>query len=100
MKILWSRQSFWHPQHQNLSHDIYFVVQILSARIYERATNTATNIWKVLFKMYKLEQHSHSANDSKCYELQENISIGIVTDSMIVELHKRVEAVCDKENDN
>ena len=50
--------------------------------------------------MYQLEQHNLSANDTKYSELQENISIGIVTDAMMVELQKRVEAVCDTENDN
>ena len=50
--------------------------------------------------MYKLEQHNRSANDMKYSELQENIAVGIVTDSMMVELQKRVEAECDTENDN
>jgi len=69
-------------------------------RIHGRANNTATNIWKVLFKMYKLEQHNRSANDPKYSELQEQISIGIVTESMMQELQKRVEAVCDTEDKN
>ena len=63
-------------------------------RIYGRANNTATNIWKILFKMYKLEQHNRSTDDTKYSEYQDNISIGIVTDSMMVELQKRVEAGC------
>ena len=50
--------------------------------------------------MYKLEQHNFTANDTKYSELQENISNGIVRDTMMVELQKRVEAVCDTENDN
>jgi len=69
-------------------------------RIHGRANNTATNIWKVLFKMYKLEQHNRSANDPKYSELQEQISMGIVTESMMQELQKRVEAVCDTEDKN
>ena len=65
-----------------------------------RAINTTSNIWKFSFKKYKLEQHNHIANDTKYSELQENIAIGLITDAMIVELQKRIEAVCDTANDN
>ena len=69
-------------------------------KIHGRANNTATNLWKVLFKMYKLVEHNRSAKDLLYSELQENIAIGIVTDSMMLELQKRVKAVCETENCN
>ena len=69
-------------------------------RIHGRANNTATNLWNVVIKMYKLIEHNHSANDSLYSEFQENIAIGVVTDFMMLELQKRVQALCDTENCN
>ena len=50
--------------------------------------------------MNKLEQHNCGANDKKYSELKENISVGIVTDDMMVELSKRAVSVCDTGNDD
>ena len=43
--------------------------------------------------MYKLEQQNLSANDTKYCELQENVAIELVTDTMMVEQQKRVGSV-------
>ena len=86
--------------------DLHKLVPIKKSWIFQqttnhgRANNTATSIWKILFKIYKHEQHNHSTNDTKYSELLENISVRFVTDAMIVEQQKRVEAVCDIENYN
>ena len=48
-------------------------------KIHGTAINKATNLWKVLFKMYKLVEHNRSSKDLLYSELQENIAIGIVT---------------------
>ena len=68
--------------------------------IHGRANATATNIWKVLFKMYKLMEHVRSANNEVYSKLQEKIFVGIVTEEMMVELRKRVQAKCDTKNNN
>ena len=50
--------------------------------------------------MYKLTENVRSANEKLYLDLQESISVGIVTPKMMEELSKRVLAECDTENDN
>ena len=50
--------------------------------------------------MYKLVEYNRSANDSVYSELQEKIAIGVVTDSIMLKLQERVQAVCETENCN
>ena len=61
---------------------------------------TATNIWRVYFKMYKLTKHVRSETDEVYSWLQEEISIGKVSADMLPHLNKRVEAKCETEDNN
>ena len=69
-------------------------------RIHGRANATATNIWKVYFQMYKLSQHVRSENDPLYSKLQEEISVGEVSEETLAHLTKRVEAKCETEDNN
>ena len=64
-----------------------------------RCNSTATNLWKVKFKLYKLTEHVRSGGDETYSWLQENIASGIVTEEMIPYLESRVQQ-CDTEFDN
>ena len=70
------------------------------SRILVRANATATNIWRVYFKMYKLTKHVRSETDEVYSWLQEEISIGKVSAEMLPHLNKRVEAKCETEDNN
>merc|ERR1712002_63668 len=61
---------------------------------------TATNIWKVYFKMYKLTEHLRSEGDQDYSLLQEEIAIGKVSQEMYEKLNERVQAICDTEDNN
>merc|ERR1712115_426821 len=65
-----------------------------------RCNSTATNIWKVYFKMYKLTEHVRSEGDQEYSLLQEQIAIGQVSQDMCDKLNERVKAICDTENNN
>merc|ERR1712115_118003 len=65
-----------------------------------RCNGTATNIWKVYFKMYKLTEHVRSEGDQEYSLLQEQIAIGQVSQEMYEKLIKRVQAICDTEDNN
>merc|ERR1712177_130343 len=65
-----------------------------------RCNSTATNIWKVYFKMYKLTEHVRSEGDQEYSFLQEQIAIGQVSQDMCDKLNERVKAICDTENNN
>ena len=57
-------------------------------RICGRANATATNIWRVYFKMYKLTKHVRSETDKVYSRLQEEISVSKVPPDMLPELIK------------
>ena len=63
-------------------------------RIRGQCNATATNIWRVYFKMYKLTKHIRSETDKVYSWLQEEISIGKVSADMLPYLTERVEAKC------
>merc|ERR1712002_1159877 len=65
-----------------------------------RCNATATNIWRVYFKMYKLTEHVRSEGDQEYSLLQEQIAIGKVSQEMYEKLIKRVQAICDTEDNN
>merc|ERR1711989_1921 len=65
-----------------------------------RSNATATNIWRVYFKMYKLTEHVRSEGDQEYSLLQEQIAIGQVSQEMYEKLIKRVQAICDTEDNN
>merc|ERR1712208_252709 len=69
-------------------------------RIRGRCNATATNIWKVYFKMYKLTEHVRSEGDQEYSLLQEQIAIGKVSQDMYEKLNERVQAICDTEDNN
>merc|ERR1711873_35486 len=69
-------------------------------RIRGRCNATATNIWKVYFKMYKLTEHVRSEGDQEYSLLQEQIAIGKVSQDMYEKLNERVQAICDTEHNN
>merc|ERR1712177_82892 len=69
-------------------------------RIRRRCNATATNIWKVYFKMYKLTEHVRSEGDQEYSLLQEQIAIGKVSQDMYEKLNERVRAICDTEDNN
>merc|ERR1712089_93292 len=69
-------------------------------RIRGRCNATATNIWRVYFKMYKLTEHVRSEGDQEYSLLQEQIAIGQVSKEMYDKLNERVQAICDTENNN
>ena len=69
-------------------------------RICGRCNATATNIWRVYFKMYKLTKHVRSETDKVYSWLQEEISVGKVSADMLSHLNKRVEAKCETEDNN
>ena len=50
--------------------------------------------------MYKLTIHVRSAKYKVYSDLQVNIAVGIVTDDMMAQLQKRVQATHDSINDN
>merc|ERR1712089_9890 len=56
-------------------------------RIRGRCNATATNIWKVYFKMYKLTEHVRSEGDQEYSLLQEQIAIGKVSQEMCDKLN-------------
>merc|ERR1712115_163256 len=65
-----------------------------------RCNATATNIWRVYFKMYKLTEHVRSEGDQEYSLLQEQIAIGQVSQDMCDKLNERVKAICVTENNN
>merc|ERR1712240_969684 len=67
-------------------------------RIRGRCNATATNIWRVYFKMYKLTEHVRSEGDQEYSLLQEQIAIGKVSQEMYEKLNERVQAICDTED--
>ena len=69
-------------------------------RIRGRCNATATNIWRVYFKMYKLTEHVRSEGDQEYSLLQEQIAIGQVSQEMYEKLIERVQAICDTEDNN
>merc|ERR1712121_556949 len=69
-------------------------------RIRGRCNATATNIWRVYFKMYKLTEHVRSEGDQEYSLLQEQIAIGKVSQGMYEKLNERVQAICDTEDNN
>jgi hypothetical protein len=69
-------------------------------RIRGRCNATATNIWRVYFKMYKLTEHVRSEGDQEYSLLQEQIAIGKVSQEMYEKLIERVQAICDTEDNN
>merc|ERR1712002_747965 len=69
-------------------------------RICGRCNATATNIWRVYFKMYKLTEHVRSEGDQEYSLLQEQIAIGKVSQEMYEILNERVQAICDTEDNN
>merc|ERR1712089_52204 len=69
-------------------------------RIRARCNATATNIWKVYFKIYKLTEHVRSEGDQEYSLLQEQIAIGKVSQEMYEKLKERVQAICDTEDNN
>merc|ERR1712121_583671 len=69
-------------------------------RIRGRCNATATNIWKVFFKMYKLTEHVQSEGDQDYSLLQEQIAIGKVSKEMYEKLNERVQAIYDTEDNN
>merc|ERR1712112_209535 len=56
-------------------------------RIRGRCNATATNIWRVYFKMYKLTEHVQSEGDQEYSLLQEQIAIGKVSKEMYEKLN-------------
>merc|ERR1711889_16535 len=69
-------------------------------RIRGRCNATATNIWRVYFKMYKLTEHVRSEEDQEYSLLQEQIAIGKVSQEMYEKLNEGVQAICDTEDNN
>merc|ERR1711873_88898 len=69
-------------------------------RIRGRCNATATNIWKVFFKMYKLDIRVRSEEDQEYSLLQEEIAIGKVSQETYEKLNERVQAICDTEDNN
>merc|ERR1712033_63396 len=58
-------------------------------RIRGRCNATATNIWRVYFKMYKLTEHVRSEGDQEYSLLQEQIAIGKVSQEMYEKLNEK-----------
>merc|ERR1712121_415018 len=65
-----------------------------------RCNAVGTNIWKVFFKMYKLDIRVRSEGDQDYSLLQEEIAIGKVSQEMYEKLNERLQEICDTEDNN
>ena len=61
---------------------------------YGCANATVTNLWKTKFKMYKLTKNVRAENDEEYSKLQEDISVGLVSEETLEVLNTRVLAKC------